>query len=112
LTRSQNNVPSGATCVYVHCISKGLALLKSSCVCLSSTKWTLSSHRKVVFSPRYSWNKSHLVLNNKHPFTNIFENIQQINRKKERGHSILVLKKPFFGCTWKWATLHIFSEWN
>ena len=48
---------------------------------------------RALYFKRYSWNKSHLVLNNKHPFTNVFENIQQINRKKERGHSILVLKK-------------------
>ena len=87
-------------------------------LCLS--RWTLSSHRKVICSShdiagikvicsshdiagikvicsshdiagiKVIWCKT----TNTHSLY-IFENIQQINRKKERGHSILVFKKHF-----------------
>ena len=64
-------------------------------LCLLSTKWTLSSHRKVIFSSHDIDGIKFIWCWTTHPFTNVFENIQQINRKKERGHSILVLKKHF-----------------
>ena len=109
---SWNNVPSGATCVPVHCSSKQLTLLKYSFVGLVQSGHHLLIERKLFF-PRYRWNKSHLVLNNHCSFTNVFETFQwKIVKTEPRYIGITEMFEGFFICVLLLFIMLYFSDFH
>ena len=63
---------SGENCLPMDSCFHELALLKFNSACWFCTKWTsLSSHWINLFSPWYSWNITHLTLNNLRSLTHL-----------------------------------------